>query len=916
MASFRYRYGDRPLDGYTIEHGVGRGGFGEVYYAVSDSGRQVALKVVQNYEEIELRGIGHCMNLKSPHLVTIFDVKFNGEGLPFVIMEYVAGPSLRQLLDANPQGMGPDKAAFFVREIAKGLQYLHDSGVVHRDLKPHNVFYEDGMVKIGDYSLSKAITTSHRSGHTITVGTVHYMAPEISMGKYGPEVDIYALGVMLYEMLTGAPPFVGQTMAEVLMKHMTASPDVSNLPAPFNRVVLKAMAKDPTERYRTASELVGALFGDRQVEESVTSLSPQTLSVVAARALKHSPVVEGGGSADTQDLRQATPAATPVDRPQWAHVAPHARRHAQPGGMPGVKPGVKPVMDPVVEASLADEPAGWGQSADPSWPYVLGRNVGRMGAAFGLGFDRRSDRQGESGDSLRHEQRIQLALAAVTGVSLLTVLAVGTGGFFDAFRIWLLAFTGITVGTCAVDWTRRNLAPTLTQDNGWTRRLIYVPMALGGVVLSMIIVDTLTSVFFGDRLVTRKLMFACLLPFLVMDWGQLSGPARKQRLRLLPALGGALLALPFANDHMQSPAMAMGLVAGVILATQMISPWLGPSLATSAAATATADRRWRQRGAKGVEAAAANEPNFQASLAHAVEQLQGLVSHDSKAGNVSPRSRTVALLLTVVGPVFGLAGLQRLYAGRIGTGILWLLTFGLLGIGQLIDLFVVAAGEMRDGQGRLLLRWKPAVDEPVNALSKVRPRSLSYPGSWADHLIGLLGVALLGIAFALGAVYALRLPEALRVVMEARNGMELAEIERVFSPEWPRLVQNLGKFIALLVGGLGTGLLLIGRRHTTGGHMVRAAAAAGLVAISCVLMHEGWRNFDWRSVAGAIQMNQFPTQALESFFNNQAGGPLIMSAFALFGSLFLLAWPRRRMGIERVEPQSNPSANHADRVQI
>ena len=75
MPSFRYKHGDRPLDGFTVEHAVGRGGFGEVYLAVSDSGRPVALKAVQNFEDIELRGIGHCMNLKSPQLVTIFDVK-------------------------------------------------------------------------------------------------------------------------------------------------------------------------------------------------------------------------------------------------------------------------------------------------------------------------------------------------------------------------------------------------------------------------------------------------------------------------------------------------------------------------------------------------------------------------------------------------------------------------------------------------------------------------------------------------------------------------------------------------------------------------------------------------------------------------------------------------------------------------
>src|SRR5947207_11467656 len=117
MWQFQYKHGDRPLEGYTIQRAAGRGGFGEVYYAVSDAGREVALKAVQGYEQIELRGISQCMNLKSPHLVTIFDVRYNDAGKPFVIMEYVSGPSLRELLDASPGGMGAHKAAFFLREI-------------------------------------------------------------------------------------------------------------------------------------------------------------------------------------------------------------------------------------------------------------------------------------------------------------------------------------------------------------------------------------------------------------------------------------------------------------------------------------------------------------------------------------------------------------------------------------------------------------------------------------------------------------------------------------------------------------------------------------------------------------------------------------------------------------------------------
>src|SRR3982750_389212 len=110
MWQFQYKHGDRPLEGYTVQRAAGRGGFGEVYYAVSDSGREVALKIVQAYEQVELRGISHCINLKSPHLVSIFDVRNGEDGQPVVIMEFVSGPSLRELLDEAPTGMGPQKA--------------------------------------------------------------------------------------------------------------------------------------------------------------------------------------------------------------------------------------------------------------------------------------------------------------------------------------------------------------------------------------------------------------------------------------------------------------------------------------------------------------------------------------------------------------------------------------------------------------------------------------------------------------------------------------------------------------------------------------------------------------------------------------------------------------------------------------
>src|SRR3954471_23101036 len=297
MWSFQYKNGDRPLEGFTIQRAAGRGGFGEVYYALSDSGREVALKAVQGYEQIELRGISQCMNLKSPHLVSIFDVKYNAEGKPFVLMEYVAGPNLRQLLDEHPAGLGTQKAAFFLREMGKGLTFLHDCGIVHRDLKPANVFFENGYVKIGDYGLSKAISPTQHSGQTVTVGTVHYMAPEIGAGKYDRSIDIYALGAVLYEMLTGTVPFIGASPSEILMKHLSAEPDMSGVAEPFATVIKKSMAKDPAQRYQTVQEMVEAVFGTEHVRMSVSHFSPDDLSMVAGRVAQKMAVGGGSGSA-------------------------------------------------------------------------------------------------------------------------------------------------------------------------------------------------------------------------------------------------------------------------------------------------------------------------------------------------------------------------------------------------------------------------------------------------------------------------------------------------------------------------------------------------------------------------------------------------------------------------------------------
>jgi len=253
---FTYPSGARPLEGYTIKRGVGRGGFGEVYFAVSDAGKEVALKLIRRNLDVELRGVKQCLNLKHQNLVALYDIRGDEHDDRWVVMEYVSGESLDQVIDRYPEGMPVDLALHWFSGIASGVAYLHDHGIVHRDLKPANIFKDESVVKIGDYGLSKFISCSRRSGQTESVGTVHYMAPEIANGRYGKEIDTYALGIILYEMLTGHVPFQGESVGEVLMKHLTAEPDLGAVDQPYRGIIERAMAKDPDLRLNSVGEML------------------------------------------------------------------------------------------------------------------------------------------------------------------------------------------------------------------------------------------------------------------------------------------------------------------------------------------------------------------------------------------------------------------------------------------------------------------------------------------------------------------------------------------------------------------------------------------------------------------------------------------------------------------------------------
>ena len=322
---FTFRSGQRPLDGYTLKRGVGQGGFGEVYFAVSDGGKEVALKLLKGHSEVELRGVANCLNLKHPNLVHVYDLRSDADGNHWLVMEYVLGESLGGVIARHPGGLPHNLAREWFLSLCRAVGYLHDHGVVHRDIKPANVFVENGTLKVGDYGLCKSLNSAQKQ--TRTVGTVHYMAPEVGTGNYNKSIDVYACGVVLHEMLTGTLPFDGESDGEILMKHLTATPDLTGVPEPYKAVVARALDKNPVRRYGSMIELA------RAVEAATEPPAP--------------PAVRPISPADVPPARPAHPldAAPPAD-PATVLAGVAERAGQLPSGEPVIATAL-PVAVPV-----------------------------------------------------------------------------------------------------------------------------------------------------------------------------------------------------------------------------------------------------------------------------------------------------------------------------------------------------------------------------------------------------------------------------------------------------------------------------------------------------------------------------------------------------------------------------------------
>jgi serine/threonine-protein kinase len=266
------------IDGYEIVDELGRGGMGVVYKAQQlNLNRAVALKMVLAGPYASPAAISRFMGeawsaarLQHPNIVQVYDLG-EWKGQPYFAMEFVDGGHLARRAARKPFSFR--EAAEMIETLARAVHYAHQSGVVHRDLKPGNVLLtRDGVPKIADFGLAKRLNTEDGPTHAVTatgavLGTPGYLSPEQAAGKtkeVGPPADVYALGVMLYELITGRRPFDDESELSILQRVINEDPAApsrlkSSVPRDVETICLKCLEKDPRRRYAAAGELADDL---------------------------------------------------------------------------------------------------------------------------------------------------------------------------------------------------------------------------------------------------------------------------------------------------------------------------------------------------------------------------------------------------------------------------------------------------------------------------------------------------------------------------------------------------------------------------------------------------------------------------------------------------------------------------------
>ena len=309
---------------YRIVRKLGTGGMADVYLAEDQElGRRVAIKILNDrhaaddqFVERFRREAKNAAGLSHPNIVSVYD-RGTAEGTYYIAMEYLDGRSLKELIIGR--GPAPVRTAVeYARQVLAAVGFAHRHGIVHRDIKPHNVLVagDEGRLKVTDFGIARSGASQMTEVGSI-IGTAQYLSPEQARGSPVDQTsDLYSVGVVLYELLTGQVPFTGDTPLEIAMKHLSEVPKPPSelrpeVPHDLDLVVLRALAKDPDDRYQTAEEM------DKDLERVLSGMPVGAETAEAATA-----VLSGAGAA-------AAPTSV-ITRP----TRPVTPRPGPPGGTP------------------------------------------------------------------------------------------------------------------------------------------------------------------------------------------------------------------------------------------------------------------------------------------------------------------------------------------------------------------------------------------------------------------------------------------------------------------------------------------------------------------------------------------------------------------------------------------------------
>ena len=285
-------------DRYDLERVLGEGGMATVYLAHDlRHGRQVALKVLKPElaaalgAQRFLNEIQVTANLQHPHILPLYD-SGNADGALYYVMPLVPGESLRDRL-TREKVLPVDETIRITRQVAGALDFAHRRGIIHRDIKPENILLHEGEALLADFGIALALTEAgggRLTGTGVSIGTVQYMSPEQAEGEHDLDArsDIYALGAVTYEMLTGEPPVTGRTAVAILTKLMTERPTPVRVlrdvvPRSLDDAVMRALARERTDRFSSAREFADALTGPELTGDSRQRASGMPVAAAARR---------------------------------------------------------------------------------------------------------------------------------------------------------------------------------------------------------------------------------------------------------------------------------------------------------------------------------------------------------------------------------------------------------------------------------------------------------------------------------------------------------------------------------------------------------------------------------------------------------------------------------------------------------